>query len=85
MSKMNNKSSQITAITKKHQTMVNRACQWLIKYNEANDQRDLADNNGDEKMYRKYDRLCEKAWDKYLECTSELPKREVNQIEKIYY
>lgn len=85
MRDLNNKSSQrhlITAITKKHQSMVNRACQWLIKYNEANDQRDLADNNGDEKMYRKYDRLCEKSWDKYEDYTSELPSREVAQIEK---
>lgn len=85
MREMNNKSSQrhlINAINKKHQTMVNRACQWLEKYNKANDQRDLADNNGDEKMYRKYDRLCEKAWDKYEDYTSELPSREVAQIEK---
>ena len=70
------------AINKKHQAMVNRAVKWLEKYNEANDQRDLADGDGDEKMYRKYDRLCEKAWDKYEECTSELPKREVEQILK---
>jgi hypothetical protein len=62
--------------------MVNRAVYWLEKYNKANDQRDLADNNGDEKMYRKYDRLCEKAWEKYEDYTSELPSREVAQIEK---
>ena len=70
------------AINKKHQAMVNRAVKWLEKYNEANDQRNLADSNGDDKMYRKYDRLCEKTFDKYEDCTSELPSREVNQIEK---
>lgn len=70
------------AINKKHQAMVNRAVKWLEKYNEANNQRDIADGNGDEKLYRKYDRMCEKTWDKYTECTSELPKREVEQIEK---
>lgn len=70
------------AINKKHQAIVNRAVKWLEKYNEANNQRDIADGNGDEKLYRKYDRMCEKTWDKYEECTSELPKREVEQIEK---
>lgn len=70
------------AINKKHQAMVNRAVKWLEKYNEANKQRDIADGNGDEKLYRKYDRMCEKTWEKYQECTSELPKREVEQIEK---
>ncbi len=70
------------AINKRNQAMVNRAVKWLEKHNEANDQRDIADGNGDEKAYRKYDRLCEKTWDKYEECISELPKREVNQIEK---
>jgi hypothetical protein len=62
--------------------MVNRAVYWLEKYNFANDRRNDADNNGDEKMYRKYDRLCEKAWEKYEDYTSELPSREVAQIEK---
>jgi len=70
------------AINKKHQAMVNRAVKWLDKYNEANNQRDVADGNGDEKLYRRYDRMCEKYFDKYEECTSELPKREVEQIEK---
>jgi len=70
------------AINKKNQALVNRAVKWLEKHNEANDQRDIADGNGDDKAYRKYDKLCEKTWDKYEECISELPKREVNQIEK---
>jgi len=70
------------AINKKHQAMVNRAVKWLEKYNEANNLRDMADGTGDEKLYRKYDRMCDKTWEKYEECTSELPKREVEQIEK---
>ena len=70
------------AINKRNQALVNRAVKWLEKHNEANDQRDIADGNGDDKAYRKYDKLCEKTWDKYEECISELPKREVNQIEK---
>jgi len=70
------------AINKKHQAMVNKAIKWLEKHNEANDLRDLADNNDDERSYKKYDRICENTWDKYEECISELPSREVSQIEK---
>ena len=76
------KNIKVKSINKTHQSKVNRAIHWLIKYNEANDQRDLADNNGDEKMYRKYDRECEKTFNKYEDYASELPSREVNNIEK---
>ena len=72
----------IKAITKKNQVTVNRAINWLIKYNTSNDLRDLAYNEYDTKAYRKYDRVCEKAFDKYLEYMEELPKREQKQIEK---
>ena len=66
----------------KHQTMVNRCVNWLKKYNEYNTQRDIADGNGDDKQYAKWDKKCSKAFDMYLEYLSELPKREVTQIEK---
>jgi hypothetical protein len=72
----------ITAINKKHQSKVNRAITWLVKYNEFNNQRDIANDNGDDKMYRKYDRLCANSFDKYLWIVDELPKRERNNIEK---
>lgn len=90
MSKMNNNLSQITAISSKNQSLVNRACQWLIKHNVANDQRDLISNNleceeYESKEWRQINKKCEVTFDKYLDCTSELPKREVAQIEKIYY
>jgi len=80
--------SKINALNSKHQSIINKAVSWLEKYNSANDQRDLASNNNEKdydedcKTWRKYDRLCEKTWDKYLEYTSELPKREIQQIEK---
>jgi len=61
---------------------VNRAIYWLEKYNFANDRRNCADSDGDEKMYRKYDRECETTFAKYEDYASELPKREVNNIEK---
>jgi hypothetical protein len=73
----------IIAITKKNQTLVNKATKWMSKYNELNDLRNAADDADNVKEYRKLDRLCAAAFDKYLDYASELPKREVNQIEKI--
>jgi hypothetical protein len=70
------------SINKVHQVKVNRATIWLTKYNEFNNQRDLANDNGDEKLYKKYDKLCINAFDKYLTIVDELPKRERAQIEK---
>jgi uncharacterized protein YifE (UPF0438 family) len=80
--------SKIIALNSKHQSVVNKAISWLQKYNTANDQRDLASDSNEKdfddecKTWRKYDRLCEKTWDKYTDYISELPQREVNQIEK---
>jgi len=70
------------AINKAHQSKVNRAIKHLTKYNELNNLRDLADGNGDEKEYRKLDRQCVLAFDKYLEIVMEIPMRERTQIEK---
>lgn len=70
------------ALNKKHQSTVNKAISWLTKHNLANNQRDEAEGNGDEKMYNKYNRICESTFDKYLDYTSELPLRELKQIEK---
>jgi hypothetical protein len=75
----------ITAINKKNQALVNKASKWLAKYNEANDLRDKADNEGNDKAYRTYDKVCENAFNNYLEVCSELPKREVAHIEKLLY
>ena len=36
----------ITAINKKHQSKVNRACAWLIKYNSFNNQSGSNNNTG---------------------------------------
>ena len=66
----------------KNNKAFNNAIKYLKKYNEANDLRDLADNNGDDKLYRKYDRQCEVIFDKYEDWCYELPKYEVKRIEK---
>ena len=41
-----------------------------------------ADGDGNEKMYDKYDKVCEKTFDKYLDAMWHLPKYEQKQIEK---
>ena len=76
------------AINKRHQSLVNRAVKWIEKYNKANDQREIASGINEKQyddecsIWRKYNRQCEKAFDKYLDCLYELPRREVAQIEK---
>ena len=72
----------ITAINPKYQSLVNRAVNWLTKYNELDNQRNVADSNGDDRLYAKLDKKCQNAFDKYLECAEELPSREQSQIEK---
>jgi hypothetical protein len=72
---------EITAVNTKNQKAVNKAVKMLIAYNSLNDLRDKADNEGNEKEYRKLDRKCEIAFDKYQEAVWCLPKREISKIE----
>lgn len=67
----------------KNQSKVNRCVNALAKYYSLNDLRDIADNNGEEKLVNKYNRLCEIAFDKYLNYLEELPKYEQALIEKL--
>ena len=70
----------IKAINKKHQTRVNKACQWLAKHNEFDRQRNEADGLGDNLGWTKANRNCERTFDKFLEYIEELPKREADRI-----
>ena len=70
------------AINPKNQTTVNRAIQWLEKYKRADILRNVADGEGNEKEFNKHERECEKTFNKYLDYISELPKNQVNAIEK---
>lgn len=72
---------KISAVNAKNQKAVNKAVKFLIAYNSLNDLRDKADNEGNEKEYRKLDRKCEMAFDKYQESIWDLPKREISKIE----
>jgi|11_taG_2_1085331.scaffolds.fasta_scaffold01318_17 hypothetical protein len=82
------KNIKVKAINQIHQSKVNRAIRWIEKYNKANNQRDIASDNNEKDhdedcvIWRKHNRECEKAFDKYEDCISELPSREVKNIEK---
>ena len=73
------------AKTKKNQSMVNRCIKALQRYDALNTLRDVADNDGNERLVNKYNRLCENAFDKYLTYSYELPKYEQKRIEKFFY
>tara|TARA_R110000868_G_scaffold220501_1_gene471758 strand:- start:788 stop:1021 length:234 start_codon:yes stop_codon:yes gene_type:complete len=72
----------LVSVNKLHQSKVNKAVKYLVKYNNLNNLRDNADSNGDEKEYNKLNRQCEIVFDNYLEIVYELPKRERDRIEK---
>jgi putative IMPACT (imprinted ancient) family translation regulator len=72
----------ITAVNKKHQKQVNKAVKCLLAYNALNDLRNLAYDECDDKLTERFDRKCEAAWDKYYDAIYDLPKRELDKIEK---
>ncbi len=82
------RNTNVQSINPKYQSLVKRAVAWDIKYEFANEQRDIAYDNTtcdfieDDKVWRKWDKQCEKAYDKYLELLEELPKRERTNVEK---
>jgi hypothetical protein len=78
---MEAKQFTLKAKTPKNQAILNRTIKALVKYNNLNNQRDKADDSGDEKLYRKLNRQCEVAFDKYLELADELPKYEKDRLE----
>ena len=82
LSNLNTKNMTITAVNKKHQKQVNKAVKCLIAYNQLNDLRNLAYDDCNEKLTEKLDNKCAIAWDKYYDAKFDLPKREVDQIEK---
>jgi len=69
------------AINPKNQSIVNKAISWLEKHNKANDLRNIADGDGNEKEFKKHDKECENTFNKYLDCVSELPKNQQKAIE----
>jgi hypothetical protein len=77
--------NKLTAITKKNQSNVNKAVFHGMRYIVLNDLRDDADNMGDDKLYKKYDRMCANSFDRHLDYMNELPKREQKRVELFLY
>jgi hypothetical protein len=66
----------------KNKVLFNKVIKALDNYNMLNYLRDTAYNEGDDKEYKKLDKICLNAFDKYLDLLNELPKYEQTRIEK---
>ncbi len=78
---------KLQSINPKNQSRVNKAIDWMRKYEEANTKRDLISDNlecddEDSKEWRIINRRCEQAFDKYLDVMDELPKGQQKAIDK---
>jgi hypothetical protein len=73
---------ELIAINPKNQKLVNKALKHYFKYEEINMLRDVASDNDDIKSYRKYDAICIREFDKYLEIAYDLPKGQQKAIDK---
>ena len=67
---MNDITTKVIAINPKYQSVVNKAVNWMVMYELANDQRNIASDNSeydyeeDDKLWRKWDRRCIHTYDK---------------------
>ena len=68
--------------TVKNKRLFNKVIKALNNYNMLNNLRDTADNEGNDKEFKKLDNKCLNAFDKYLELLEQLPKYEQVRIEK---
>ena len=82
MKTQNTEYQGISIKNKANYQQTKRAIDWLIKHNEADRLRDIADGDGDDKAYNKANRQCERTFDKYLEAIDYLPSYQVKLIEK---
>ena len=72
----------LKAISKKNQKNMDKAIYYDHLYDGLNDERDRADNDGNERLKRQLDRKCEVAYDKYLDYLHQLPMGEQKRVEK---
>lgn len=71
------------AITKKNQPAFNRTIKALNRYNAFNALREKTENENEKGIgMNKINRLCESAFDTFLNYLYELPKYEQKRIEK---
>jgi len=69
---------------KKNQANLNKAIQWLTKYNAFNEQRDIIESEQESETtaWRRVNKKCEDSFDRYLDYCDELPRYEVKLIEE---
>lgn len=77
----------LQSINPKNQSKVNKAIEWMRKYDDANDKRNLISDSlecdeQDSKEWRAINRRCEQAFDRHLEIMDELPKGQQDAINK---
>jgi hypothetical protein len=72
----------MNALKQKNQKLVLKALKYNNLYDINNDLRDKASDEGEDKLYKKYDKLCQKYFDIFVETIDELPLYEVKRIEK---
>jgi len=75
----------IPAKSKQNQRNLTQAIFHGMRYNELVNLSQEAENNGDDKLQRKYERMQSAAFDKHLEALYELPKYEQKRVEKIVF
>jgi hypothetical protein len=76
-------SPLLVAKNAKNQSKVNKCVRALVAYNKANDERNVLENDGEEKGLNAINRKCENLFDKYLTYADELPKYELKRIEAL--
>lgn len=74
----------ITAKSKKNQKLVNKAVNYLVKYNAANNERTLFEDTTEDyyntPAHRKLDNRCKDLFNKFLDVMDELPAYQAKVI-----
>lgn len=72
----------LKSINPKNQKLVDKAIKLHKQYDDFSSLRDVAEDNDDIKSFKKYDKLCDKYFNGYLDIVYELPKGQRIAIEK---
>lgn len=77
------KRAKISPKKKQNEANMKKAIYWGNRYNELVNLNYKAEDSGDYKLSRKYERQQEAAWDKYNEFRDELPIADKKKVDKI--
>ena len=76
------KQPQFKGVTPKNQKIINSVLKLHETYEKYNDARDKAESVDNEKLYNKYNKMCENQWNKFADKIYDLPKGLQKQIWK---